>query len=172
MASLSYMLVFSAHSPRELYKATSTITRALELNYRLCRTLKETNKKYSPPASLSVPSFRKVRQYRAKNTRFGLIRSPFVHKKSGETFFYSYYNAEIPVEIDLKEGSDNNATPVRDPQGMLRFLLRNYPCPLSFRNVELRVKSLEANYDDKNNKLLDFPSRPSLWNKFLPPPQS
>jgi hypothetical protein len=66
--------------------------------------------------------------------RVGLIRSPFVFKKSGEAFFIRYYQ----VTLDVRLFSQSPLLVYR-PQGGLRFALRQSGRPFAFNNVDVRI---------------------------------
>eukprot|EP00472_Partenskyella_glossopodia_P001663 CAMPEP_0197534194 /NCGR_PEP_ID=MMETSP1318-20131121/46260_1 /TAXON_ID=552666 /ORGANISM="Partenskyella glossopodia, Strain RCC365" /LENGTH=144 /DNA_ID=CAMNT_0043091367 /DNA_START=179 /DNA_END=613 /DNA_ORIENTATION=+ len=130
------------------------MTKALEINYRLTEALSKKHA-YNPPMRLRKPEvFRNVIRHIPKRTKLGLLSSPFVHKKSGENWVYEHYQADICVHVEAKDD-----TPIeREPRGVLRFLLRNYPVPFAYKNVELRLTSIEPNATAGNlDKLKPLP---------------
>ena len=66
--------------------------------------------------------------------RVGLIRSPFVFKKSGEAFLVRHYQVTLVVRMFGRPRLQSY-----QPSGVLRFALRQSARAFAFNNVDVRI---------------------------------
>lgn len=137
----SYSVVLLSVSKYSLTQALYALQSSVELNYKYTQFLKR-KFGYCPLVEVSSARFRQIKRFPIKRSRVSVIKSPFVYKKSGESFIFSYYKGGFTINLSSK--SPLNTYKLK---GILAFLLRNRSVPAVFSNVELRVVSLEGNYD-------------------------
>jgi|SaaInlStandDraft_1057018.scaffolds.fasta_scaffold26343_3 hypothetical protein len=135
-----YRIVLLSVSKRSLTQALYALQSSVELNYKSNRFLKK-KFQYSPLIEVTSTEFKRITRRPIKKTKFSVIKSPFVYKKSGESFIFTYYKAEF--NIGLKSSEILSSFKIR---GILSFLLKNQCAPAVFSNVELRVISTETNH--------------------------
>ena len=131
-----YKIVFISVSKTALSQAIYAVQNALDSNYACARYLHK-NFTYVPLIEVASSSFRKIVRKPAYAKRFSVIKSPFVFKKSGETFLFKSYHSYITLKI-------RSRLPLHSYKArcLLRFLLRNRNVSLLFKGVEIRVVSI------------------------------
>ena len=135
-----YNIVLLSVSKGSLSKALYALQSSIELSYK-CNKFLKLFFKYSPLLEVASTNFKHIRRFPIKKTKFSVIKSPFVYKKSGESFIFTYYKASFT--INLKSQYPLASFKVRS---LLSFLLKNQKAPAVFSNVELRITSMDTNH--------------------------
>ena len=127
-----FVLNLTSSSRRDLARACRQTSRSLERYFRFSRALA----KAGLQRSVIVQSFgyRSPNRWRPLRKRISVIRSPFVYKKTGETFFFSRHRARLAFQVT---SSDINV-------GVLRFMLYLGGGSAAFTNVELRLTTFSS----------------------------
>jgi len=135
-----YNLVLLSVSKRSLTQALYALQSNIELNYKSTQFLKQ-KFKYSPLLEVASTSFKRITRFPIKKTKFSVIKSPFVFKKSGESFVFTYYKASFQFDLNSRYSLGDFKA-----RSILAFLLKNQTAPAVFPNVELRVTSIEDSH--------------------------
>ena len=80
-----------------------------------------------------------VNSSKINKTRFSVIKGPFVHKKSGESFVFSYYKSFFTLKLNSKYSLDKLTI-----KSILTLLFKNVKTPILCPDVELRIISSES----------------------------
>ena len=91
---------------------------------------------YRPIIEVSSLKHKKIKRFSSPIKKISVIRSPFVFKKSGETFFFRYYQAYFFLELSSKKNLD-----LFKVNSILRFLLKNQNKVVAEKGVEIRITS-------------------------------
>lgn len=81
--------------------------------------------------------FRSPNKWRSMCKRISVIRSPFVYKKSGETFFFSRHRARLSFRLGSPDAYASG----------LKFILYLANSSAAYINVELRLFTFSTNND-------------------------
>lgn len=127
----------TSSSRRDLAKACRHISRSLERYYRLSRVLAKTG--FCRPVQVCSFGFRSPNRWRPLRKRISVIRSPFVYKKTGDTFIYSRHRARLSFMV----------APTDYHIGVARLALRLGGGCAAFTNVEFRLSTFTSKHDVK-----------------------
>lgn len=130
-----YQIVLISVSKQSLANALGIIQESLRIHHLRSRRLKR-RFKYTPVVEIRSCA---IKRTPTKRAHFSVIRSPFVFKKSGETFISTSFRAAITISV-----RSALRLSMFSPRGILRFLLRDGDHSAVFANVELRVVSIES----------------------------
>jgi hypothetical protein len=135
-----YNVVLLSVSKQSLNQAVYALQSSMVFSYKYQKFLKK-KFPYSPLLELNSLSFKQIRRFPIKKKHFSVIKSPFVYKKSGESFVFTYYKASFTLNLTTRYV-------LRDFQvrGVFSFLLKNQKVPLIFSNVELRIMSVDSSH--------------------------
>ena len=92
-----------------------------------------------PLIEVGSTSYWRISRAPVRKKRFSVIRSPFVFKKSGETFIFKHYQASLILKLNSSKALTNYSI-----RCLFRYLFKNQSVDLIFKGVELRVISLET----------------------------
>lgn len=132
-----FVINLTSSSRRDLAKACRHISRSLERYYRLSRVLAKAGSWRS--VQICSFGFRSPNRWRPLRKRISVIRSPFVYKKTGDTFIYSRHRARLAFMI----------TPTDYHLGVGRLALRLGGGCAAFTNVEFRLSTFTSKHDVK-----------------------
>jgi len=135
-----YNIVLLSVSKRSLSQAIYALQSSVELSYKSKNFLKK-KFQYLPLLEVVSINFKHITRLPIKKTKFSVIKSPFVYKKSGESFIFTYYKASF--KLDLNSNYSLGSFKIKS---LLAFLLKNQRVPIVFSNVELRIISVETSH--------------------------
>ena len=97
-----YSIILLSVSKRSLNKALCALQNSIDLSYQFNNKDNNFLKKkfkYSPMFEVASTDFKHIRRFPIKKTKFSVIKSPFVYKKSGESFIFTYYKASFTINV-------------------------------------------------------------------------
>jgi hypothetical protein len=75
---------------------------------------------------------------RGRQKKFSVIRSPFVFKKTGESFIFTHLRASFRIKVAVYSTFSGVSN-----RSILKFLLRNTATLLSYKGVGCRIRRLD-----------------------------
>ena len=126
-----FVLNLTSSSKRDLARACRQTSRSLELYFRFTRSLGKLG--FRRPFALRSFGFRSPNRWRPLRKKLSVIRSPFVYKKTGDTFIFSRHRARLAFRV-----------PSTACLSDIRFLMQASGGTSAYDNVELRLTTFSS----------------------------